>query len=139
MGKIQVNQNLEIDECEITFNFVHASGPGGQNVNKVATAAQLRFNTKTNSSIDEQFFIRLKKIGGKKITSSGTIIIEAKRFRSQEKNREDALARLIVLLDKASQIPIKRKKTNPTSSSKEKRILNKKRQSEKKENRRLKF
>jgi ribosome-associated protein len=133
---IKVNKNISIKESELTFNFVRSSGPGGQNVNKVATAVQLRFDVASSASLNEDVKNRLKSAAGKKVTKDGILIIEAKRFRTQEKNRQDAIERLITLIDKSSQKKKRRVKTNPTKASNQKRIEKKKRASEKKKMRR---
>jgi len=133
---IKVNKNISIKESELTFNFVRSSGPGGQNVNKVATAVQLRFDVASSASLNEDVKNRLKSAAGKKVTKDGILIIEAKRFRTQEKNRQDAIERLIALIDKSSQKKKRRVKTNPSKASNQKRIEKKKRASEKKKMRR---
>jgi ribosome-associated protein len=127
-----VNKNISIKESELTFNFVRSSGPGGQNVNKVATAVQLRFDITSSESLSEDVKTRLKSLAGKKVTKDGILIIEAKRFRTQEKNRQDAIERFIALIDKSSHKRKRRVKTNPTAASNQKRIETKKRLGEKK-------
>lgn len=129
---IKINQNISIKKSELTFNFIRSSGPGGQNVNKVATAVQLRFDITSSESLSEDVKTRLKSLAGKKVTKDGVLIIEAKRFRTQEKNRQDAIERLIALIDKSSRKKKHRVKTNPTKASNQKRIETKKRQSDKK-------
>jgi len=129
---IKINNNIEIRENELTFNFIRSSGPGGQNVNKVATAVQLRFDIYSSGSLTDEIKTRLKSLAGKKVNSEGILIIEAKRFRTQEKNRNDAITRLIDLINRASHKNKKRIKTNPTASSNLKRIEAKKRLSDKK-------
>ncbi len=120
---------------EVEINFIHASGPGGQNVNKVATAVQLRFNVLRTTILDEPLKKRLMKLAGKRMTSEGVLVIEAKRYRSQEKNRQDALERLEHLIDKAALTPVKRHATRPSLSAKLERLEKKKQQAEKKRNR----
>ncbi len=129
---LRINKNIGIKESELTFNFIRSSGPGGQNVNKVATAVQLRFDIFSSESLTEDVKTRLKSIAGRKITKDGVLIIEAKRFRTQEKNRQDAIERLIDLIDKASKKPKRRIKTNPTAGSNLRRMETKKKQGEKK-------
>ncbi len=122
---IQITPSFSIDESELQFAFVRASGPGGQNVNKVATAVQLRFDV-THSSLPEEVKERLKHLAGNKITGDGELLIEAKKFRTQEQNREDALNRLTDLLQRAFEKSKARRKTKPTKAAKEKRLKEKK-------------
>jgi ribosome-associated protein len=126
---IQITASFSVDENELQFAFVRSSGPGGQNVNKVATAVQLRFDV-DHSSLPEEVKERLKHIAGNKITSDGELLIEAKKFRTQEQNREDALNRFVELIQRAFKKPKARKKTKPTEASKEKRVEEKKRRGE---------
>ena len=130
---IKINPSIYLDENELNFSFIKASGPGGQNVNKVATSAQLKFDVKNSSALSEEIKEKLVKIAGKKMTSKGILIIEAKRFRTQERNKDDALNRLINLIILASKVKKKRKKTKPTKASSEKRIDIKKQKSAKKQ------
>ena len=122
---IEITPSLQIDERELTFDHIRASGPGGQNVNKVATAVQLRFDVRA-SSLPGDVRTRLASLAGKRVTGEGILVIEAKQFRTQEKNREDAILRLVELIRKASVKPKKRTKTKPTAASKEKRLQSKK-------------
>lgn len=122
---IKITSSIYIDESELQFAYVRASGPGGQNVNKVATAAQLRFDI-TSSSLRDDIKQRLHKLARNKITSEGILILEAKRFRTQEQNREDAIDRFTKLIQKAAFKPKKRIKTMPTKASREKRLNAKK-------------
>jgi ribosome-associated protein len=122
---IQITSSFSIDESELQLAFVRASGPGGQNVNKVASAVQLRFDV-GNSLLPEDVKQRLKRIAGNKITSEGELLIEAKKFRTQEQNREDAMNRFAELVRRAFEKPKKRTKTKPTAASKEKRLKQKK-------------
>lgn len=126
---IQITPTFNIDERELQFDFVRASGPGGQNVNKVATAVQLRFDV-THSTLPEKAQTRLIHFAGRRMTSDGILLIEAKRFRTQEQNREDAIYRFVELVRKALVKPKSRKKTKPTKASKEVRLKEKKRKGE---------
>jgi ribosome-associated protein len=122
---LEITPNFSIDERELHFDFIRSAGPGGQNVNKVATAVQLRFDVST-SSLPEEAKARLLSLAGHRATSEGILLIEAKRFRTQEQNREDALQRFVELVRKALIPPKLRKKTKPTAVAKEKRIKSKK-------------
>jgi ribosome-associated protein len=124
---IRISQNIVLDENEIQEEFVRASGPGGQNVNRVATAVQLRFDVVNSASLPEDVRRRLLRLGGRRITRDGILIIDARRFRTQERNRKDALERLIGLVKKAAETPKPRHKTKPTSASKRKRLEAKRR------------
>jgi ribosome-associated protein len=126
---IEITPSLQIDEREVQIDFVRASGPGGQNVNKVATAVQLRFDVNA-SSLPDEAKARLVHLAGNRITSEGILLIEAKRFRTQEQNREDAFQRFVELLRKSLGKPKARKKTKPTQASKEERLKEKKRRGE---------
>jgi ribosome-associated protein len=126
---IEITPSLQIDERDLQIDFMRASGPGGQNVNKVATAAKLRFDVRA-SSLPEEVKERLVHLAGKRITSEGVLLIEAKRFRTQEQNREDALQRFLELVRKSLVKPKARKKTKPTQAAKEERLKGKKRRGE---------
>ncbi|MCL4528457.1 MAG: aminoacyl-tRNA hydrolase [Chloroflexi bacterium] len=127
---IRITPLLSVDERELTFDFVRASGPGGQNVNKVATAVQLRFDIARSGSLSAEVKARLLKIAGQRVTTDGILVIEAKRHRTQEQNREDAIQRFSELVRKASAKPKPRRKTKPTAASREKRLQIKKRRGE---------
>ena len=122
---IQITPTFNIDERELQFDFVRASGPGGQNVNKVATAVQLRFDV-PHSTLPEEAKKRLMQLAGKRVSTEGILLIEAKRFRTQEHNRADALQRFVELVQKALIPPKPRKRTKPTTLSKLKRLEAKK-------------
>jgi ribosome-associated protein len=110
---------------ELQYEFIRASGPGGQNVNKVATAVQLRFNARNSQSLEPEIRERLLRLAGKRVNAAGEIIIEARRYRTQQRNREDALERLLQLIDKASVRPKVRHKSRPTAASKLRRLQEK--------------
>lgn len=111
-----------IPESELEFRFFRAGGPGGQNVNKVSTALQMRFDARNSPSLTEPVRARLMKLAGSRLTLDGVILIIAVRFRSQERNRADAMERLQALVDKASVAPVYRVPTRPTRASKERRL-----------------
>jgi ribosome-associated protein len=122
-------------EKEVQIEYIRASGPGGQNVNKVSTAVQLRFDVVNSPSLPADTKTRLIKLGGRRMTDAGVLIIEASQYRTQEKNREDAMLRLYELVKKAGEKPKPRHKTKPTKSSKEERLKGKKKRGEIKKNR----
>ena len=134
---IQITNKIFINESEIKEEFIRSSGPGGQNVNRVATAVQLRFDVANSPSLPSDVRIRLLRIAGKRATEEGILIIEASRYRSQEKNRKDAVDRLIKLIAKATQKPKIRRKTKPTYESIRRRLESKRRRSRIKKMRRL--
>ena len=123
---LEITPSIHIDEGELQFEFIRASGPGGQNVNKVASAVQLRFDVRNSSSLPADVKMRLLKLGGKRVTDEGILIIEAKRHRTQEQNKEDALQRFSELARKACEKPKQRRKTQPSRAAKEKRLKGKK-------------
>ena len=124
---IHITRAIAIDESEIQEYFVHASGPGGQNVNKVATAVQLRFDVANSRSLPEEVRKRLITLGGNRITEDDILIIHARQFRTQRRNREDALARLVDLIRNTTRSPKARSKTRPTLTSKIRRLESKRR------------
>jgi len=126
---IEITPSFQLDERELQIEFTRASGPGGQNVNKVATAVQLRFDVYA-SSLPTDVKSRLIHLAGNRITSEGVLLIEAKRFRTQEQNREDAIQRFVELVRKSLVQPKQRKKTKPTPAAKEERLNEKKRRGE---------
>ena len=126
---IRVTPTISIHESELRFEFVRSSGPGGQNVNKVATAVQLRFDAAHCLSLPEDVRRRLARVAGRKMTAEGVLIITARRHRTQQKNRDDAVERLITLLRRAAAAPKARRKTRPTRASIERRLADKRRKS----------
>ncbi|MFM9973258.1 MAG: alternative ribosome rescue aminoacyl-tRNA hydrolase ArfB [Beijerinckiaceae bacterium] len=120
---IEITPFITLQDSEIALSFVRASGPGGQNVNKVATACELRFDVRGSRSLPADVAVRLMKLAGKRLTKDGIIIFFADRFRSQEQNREDALARLTDMIREAAMPPPpKRRATKPTKASVERRL-----------------
>jgi len=132
---IRVNAQIELEEREIQEAFVRASGPGGQNVNKVSTAVQLRFDVAHSPSLPDPVRERLMNLAGRRLTQDGVLIIEAERFRSQRRNRDDALERLIELVREACEEDKPRHATRPTLASRKRRLESKQRRGETKKQR----
>lgn len=133
---IQVTENIALHESELSFQFARASGPGGQNVNRVASAVQLRFDAAGSPSLPDDIRTRLLKLAGNLATKDGEIVITARRYRSQERNRGDAIDRLVALIRKAAEKPKPRRRKRPSKAAKERRLQEKRRRSEKKRLRR---
>jgi len=133
---IQITRSIAVDEGELEFDFVRSPGPGGQNVNKVSTAAQLRFNITATTSLADDVKQRLAALAGRRVTADGVLIIQARRFRSQGKNREDAITRFVDLVRRAAKPPKTRRKTKPTAASKRRRLDAKRRVARTKQRRR---
>ncbi|MBA4789882.1 MAG: aminoacyl-tRNA hydrolase [Rhizobiales bacterium] len=127
MAWIEITPRLAIAEEELSFSFVRASGPGGQNVNKVSSAVQLRFDAWGSPSLPDGVKSRLGRVAGSRMTQDGVIVIHAQSFRSQDRNREDAISRLVEMIREAAYVAPPRRKTRPTLASKERRLAAKER------------
>ena len=123
---IKITDKIAIGEDEIVETFVRASGPGGQNVNKLSTAVELRFDVRGSRNLPDDVSIRLQKLAGRRLTKDGLLVIEAQTHRTQDRNRTDALARLVALIREAAVAPKPRKKTKPTRAAKAERVDEKK-------------
>jgi ribosome-associated protein len=124
---IQITPEISLDESELSETFVRSSGPGGQNVNKLSTAVQLRFDVRCSPSLPDDVRSRLEHLAGKRLTRKGVLVIIAQRHRTQERNRQDARDRLLDLIRRAAVPPVPRRPTRPTRASRERRIETKKR------------
>ena len=119
---ITVNDHIALAESEVSYQFYPSAGPGGQNVNKVATAAVLRFDVESSPSLPDEVRLRLRPIVGRRMSRDGVITIKAQRFRSQDRNREDALGRLLALIRRAAERPTTRRATRPSPAAVERRL-----------------
>ena len=119
---IQITDTFALNENEIQLEFIKATGPGGQNVNKVSSAVQLRFDAAGSSAISDEIYERLKKIAGRRMTTAGILMIKANRFRSQEQNRQDAINRLVLMIQRAIETPKHRRPTKPSVASRQRRL-----------------
>jgi ribosome-associated protein len=126
---IRITDRISIEERELEEHFVRASGPGGQNVNKLSTAVQLRFDVRHSPSLTADVRMRLERMAGRRLTRDGVLVIMAQQHRTQERNRQDALDRLVALIQQASVAPRPRRPTRPTRGSKERRLASKKNRS----------
>jgi ribosome-associated protein len=129
MGQIVINDEISIDEDELQFEFVRSGGPGGQNVNKVSSSVQLRFDVAGTVSLNQGVKARLMRIAGKRVNDEGVLVIHARRYRSQEQNRQDALQRLVDLVQRASRERPPRIRTMPSAASRLRRLAAKRRKS----------
>ncbi|MDP6772835.1 MAG: alternative ribosome rescue aminoacyl-tRNA hydrolase ArfB [Rhodospirillales bacterium] len=124
---IPVTPTIALDEAEIEERFIRAGGPGGQNVNKVSSAVQLRFDAARSKALPDDVRARLKRLAGRRMTRDGVIVIEARRYRTQDSNRRDALARLVRLVERAAEPPVPRKKTRLSAAQRRRRLEAKRR------------
>ena len=126
---IRVTDRISIDEAELEEAFIRASGPGGQNVNKLSSAVQLRFDVRNSPSLPDDVRARLERLAGRRLTREGVLVIIAQRHRTQERNRADALERLVELIQRAAVAPVPRRPTKPSKGARERRLESKKRRS----------
>lgn len=126
MATIRITDAIAIDEREIEESFVRAAGPGGQNVNKLASAVQLRFDVRRSPSLSEEVRARLEKLAGRRLTQEGVLILTAQRYRTQERNRQDARERLVALIQRAAPPPVPRRPTRPSAGARRRRLEGKK-------------
>ncbi len=124
---IRITDSIALDDGEIDERFVRAAGPGGQNVNKLATAVQLRFDVRQSPSLPPEVRARLERLAGRRLTTEGVLVITAQRHRTQERNREDARERLVELIRRAAMPPVPRRPTRPTQASRKRRLESKQR------------
>ena len=129
MAIIRITRQIGIDEAELVESFVRSSGPGGQNVNKLSTAVQLRFDVRRSPSLPNDVAVRLTRLAGRRMTKDGVLVIIAQNHRTQERNRAEALERLVALVKQAAVPPVPRRATKPTRASKQRRIESKKHRS----------
>jgi ribosome-associated protein len=134
---IEISSNVKINESEIQYDFIRASGPGGQNVNKVASSVQLRFDIRNSPSLESEVKERLMKLAGSRLTQDGVLVLDGRRFRTQEQNREDVIQRLVLLVQRALERPKTRYATRPSLSAKAKRVDSKKKRGAVKRTRRM--
>ncbi len=127
---IPITDHIALDEAELEFSFIRASGPGGQNVNKVSSAVQMRFDARRSPSLPNEVSTRLQALAGARLTLDGVIVITANRHRTQERNRADAIERLTALIAKAAVAPVKRRPTRPPKAAKERRLDSKSRRAD---------
>jgi ribosome-associated protein len=127
---MEIAPGIALDESELVFEYVRAAGPGGQNVNKVATAVQLRWDVRQTQALPEAVKARLLRLAGRRLTAEGVLVLDARRYRTQERNRQDALERLAALVQRSAQPPKPRRATRPSTAAREKRLRAKKQRAE---------